>query len=141
VGADPLLFPVVDRAQVDDLLHVAPAALDFQELLVAEGDVPGGHLRVGGAQEVLAVEVLLGLRRPGIDAEQSAGGDPQAAFRPGFVEITPRSSARLSLPSLPVPSMSSLSWAIMRARAAASRSAPSGLWQMTNRSSSAIRTS
>src|SRR5579864_7508848 len=35
VGADPLLFAVVDGPQVDDLLHVPPAALDFQELLVA----------------------------------------------------------------------------------------------------------
>jgi hypothetical protein len=31
-------------AQVDDLLHVAPAALDFEELLVAQGDVLGDHL-------------------------------------------------------------------------------------------------
>src|SRR3954449_5896741 len=29
VGPDPLLFAVVDGAQVDDLLHVSPAALDF----------------------------------------------------------------------------------------------------------------
>ena len=28
VGADALLFAVVDGAEVDDLLHVAPAALD-----------------------------------------------------------------------------------------------------------------
>src|SRR6266566_1561257 len=62
-------------------------------------------------------------------------------FRPGFVEMTPRSSALLSLPSLSVPSMSSLSWVIRRARAVASRSAPSGLQPMTNRSSSAMRTS
>ena len=41
VGADALFFPVVDGAQVDDLLHVAPAAFDFEELLVAEGDVFG----------------------------------------------------------------------------------------------------
>jgi hypothetical protein len=33
VGADPVLAPVVDRAQVQDLLHVTPAALDFQQLL------------------------------------------------------------------------------------------------------------
>ena len=29
VGADAVLAPVVDGAQVDDLLHVSPAALDF----------------------------------------------------------------------------------------------------------------
>ena len=39
VGADAVLAAVVDGPQVDDLLHVAPAALDFQELLVAERDV------------------------------------------------------------------------------------------------------
>ena len=39
VGADALLLAVVDGAQVDDLLHVPPAALDLGELLVAEGDV------------------------------------------------------------------------------------------------------
>src|SRR5689334_5293385 len=38
VGADALFFAVVDRAQVDDLLEVSPAALDFQELPVAQGD-------------------------------------------------------------------------------------------------------
>ena len=31
VSADALFFPVVDGAQVDDLLHVAPAALDLEE--------------------------------------------------------------------------------------------------------------
>jgi hypothetical protein len=41
VGAYPVLAPVVDGPQVKDLLHVAPAALDFQELLVAQGDVLG----------------------------------------------------------------------------------------------------
>jgi hypothetical protein len=41
VGSDAFFFAVVDRAQVDDLLEVAPAALDFQQLLVAQGDVLG----------------------------------------------------------------------------------------------------
>ncbi|HUY46622.1 MAG TPA: hypothetical protein VMV92_12960 [Streptosporangiaceae bacterium] len=39
MGADPVFQVVIDGAQVDDLLHVPPAALDFQQLLVAEGDV------------------------------------------------------------------------------------------------------
>src|SRR6266702_7415979 len=39
VGADALFLAVADRAEVDDLLHVAPASLDFEELLVSEGDV------------------------------------------------------------------------------------------------------
>jgi hypothetical protein len=79
VGADPFFLAVVDRAQVDYLLHVAPAALEFQELLVAQGDVLGGHLRVGGPQEVLAAAVLLGGRLGRVDAEQAAGGDAQIA--------------------------------------------------------------
>jgi len=39
VGADAIFPAVVDGAQVEDLLHVPPAALDLGELLVAEGDV------------------------------------------------------------------------------------------------------
>jgi hypothetical protein len=50
VGADAVFEPVVDRAQVEQLFHVAPAAFDLQELLVAQGDVLGGQVRVGGAQ-------------------------------------------------------------------------------------------
>ena len=83
VGADAVLAAVVDRPQVDDLLHVAPAALDFQELLVADGDVLGGQLRVRGPEQVLPVEVLLGLRLRRVGAEQAAGGDAQVAVQPG----------------------------------------------------------
>src|SRR6266404_8112152 len=83
VSADPLLFPVVYGPEVDDLLHVAPAALDLQELPVAQRDVLGGHLRVGGAQQVLAVEVLLGPGLAGVDAQEAAGGDAQVAVQPG----------------------------------------------------------
>jgi hypothetical protein len=36
VGADAVFFAVVDRAQVEDVLLVAPAALDLLELLVVE---------------------------------------------------------------------------------------------------------
>jgi hypothetical protein len=61
VGADAFFLAVVDRAQVDDLLEVAPAVFDFQELLVAQGDVLRGELGVAGAQQVLAVEVLFRL--------------------------------------------------------------------------------
>jgi hypothetical protein len=41
--------------------------LDFQELIVAQGDVLGGHLRVRQAERVLAVEVLLGPGPGGVD--------------------------------------------------------------------------
>jgi hypothetical protein len=36
VGADAFFLAVAGRAQVDDLLEVAPAAFDFQQLLVPE---------------------------------------------------------------------------------------------------------
>jgi len=56
---------------------------DFQELLVAERDVLGGHVGVGAAQEVLAVEVLLGGGLRLVDAEQPAGGDAQEPLQAG----------------------------------------------------------
>jgi peptidoglycan/xylan/chitin deacetylase (PgdA/CDA1 family) len=90
---------VAGRPQVDDLLHVAPAALDFQELLAAQGDVPGGHRRVGGAQQVPAVEVLLGLRLRCIDAEQAAGGDPQVAVQARLGRDHPAEFGRWFRPS------------------------------------------
>jgi hypothetical protein len=46
--ADPVFQVVIDRAQVGDLLHVPPAAFDFEQLRVAQGDVLGGDLGVGG---------------------------------------------------------------------------------------------
>ena len=57
------------------------------------------------------------------------------------MEMTPRSSARLSLLRVSESLITSVSWAIMQARTVASRSAASGLKQMMNRSSSAMRTS
>jgi hypothetical protein len=41
VGADALFLAVVDRAQVDDLLEVALAAFDFEDLLICQRDVLG----------------------------------------------------------------------------------------------------
>ena len=73
VGADAFLQPVVDRAQIDDLLQVAPAPLDLEELLVAQRDVLGRQAGIAGAQQVLAVEVGLGLDRGLVDAQQPAG--------------------------------------------------------------------
>jgi len=77
VGADAFFLAVVDRAQVDDLLEVSPAALDFQELLAAERDVLGGQPGIGGAEQVLPVKVLLGLDLGRIDPQQAARGDAQ----------------------------------------------------------------
>ena len=77
VGADPFFEPVVDGPRVQHGFHVPPAAFDFEELLVSDGDVLGGQLRVGAAQQVLAVQVLLGFGLGLIGAEQPAGGDAQ----------------------------------------------------------------
>src|SRR6266700_3509615 len=77
VGADPFFEPVVDGPQVEDGFHVPPAAFDFEELLVSDGDVLGGQLRVGAAQQVLAVQVLFRLGLGLVGAEQPAGGDAQ----------------------------------------------------------------
>jgi hypothetical protein len=61
VSADAFFEAVIDRAQVQDLLHVPPAAFDFQELLVAQRDVGGRQVRVRAAQQVLPVQVRLDL--------------------------------------------------------------------------------
>jgi hypothetical protein len=44
--------------------------VDLEELLVAQRDVFGRQCRVGAAQQVLAVETLLGLDGGGVDAQQ-----------------------------------------------------------------------
>src|SRR6266540_3368438 len=84
VGADAFFQAVVDRSQVDDLFHVPPAAFDFQQLLVADRDVLGGQVRVGAAQQVLAVEVGFDLDRFGVDAQPAGAGDAQVAVEAGF---------------------------------------------------------
>jgi hypothetical protein len=68
------LESVVDGPQVDDLFHVPPAPLDFEELLVTEGDVLGRQMRIGASQQVLAVEVLLSLDLGGVEAEFAGPG-------------------------------------------------------------------
>jgi hypothetical protein len=47
VSPDAVLLAVVDRAQVEDVLLVAPGARDLLELLVVEGELVGGQLIVG----------------------------------------------------------------------------------------------
>jgi hypothetical protein len=51
---------VEHRAQVEGGLQVAEPALGLQQVLVAQGDLGGGQVRIGGAQQVLAVELGLG---------------------------------------------------------------------------------
>jgi hypothetical protein len=71
VGADAVLAAVQHRAQVQGGLHVAPAAFDFEHLLVAAGDVLGGQFWVGAAQQVFAVQALLGLDLGLVEAQQA----------------------------------------------------------------------
>jgi len=56
VGADAVLAAVVNGAEIENLLHIAPAALHFQELFVTQRDVLGRQFRIRRAQEVLPVE-------------------------------------------------------------------------------------
>lgn len=62
-------------------------------------------------------------------------------FRPGLAVIFPRSSPRLYSLRASVPSISSDSWATSCSRVCLSCIAASGVWQITNRSVSEIRTS
>jgi hypothetical protein len=84
VGADAVLAPVIDRPQVEELLHVPPAALDGDQLLVAQCDVLGARLRVGAVQQELAVQLGFGGDRLGVEAQQSAGCDLQVAVQAGL---------------------------------------------------------
>ena len=84
VGADAVFQAVVDRAQVEHRFHVAPAAFDFQQLLVAQGDVLSREFRVGAAQQVLAVQALLGFDLRGVDAEQAFGCHAQEPVEAGL---------------------------------------------------------
>ena len=58
VGADAVFEPVEDRAQLQGGLQVAEAAFGLEEVLVAQRDVLGGQVRVGGGEQVLAVQAL-----------------------------------------------------------------------------------
>ena len=84
IWAMPVLWLTHRAERPYGILEVAPAAFDLQELLVAHGDVLGGELETGGPEQVLAVQVLLGLDRGGVGAEQPAGGDAQVPVQPGL---------------------------------------------------------
>jgi hypothetical protein len=56
VAADAMFQPVVDGAQVQGGLQVPEGAFGLQQVLVAERNVFGRQVGVGGGQQVLAVE-------------------------------------------------------------------------------------
>src|SRR5690606_26604421 len=60
VSPDAILKTVIDRPEVDGVFEIPIQTLDAPQLLVAEGDVFGRHLVVGGADEKLAVISLFG---------------------------------------------------------------------------------
>jgi hypothetical protein len=61
VRTDAVFQAVEDRAKQQGGLQVAEAAFGFQEVLVAQGGVFGADRRVGGGEQVLAVQPGLGL--------------------------------------------------------------------------------
>ena len=108
VRADAVLEPVIDRAQVQDLFHVPPAAFDLEELLVAQRDVLGGQVRVASC--------AAGTSRPGSPAvilalsmrSSPPGVTRRNRFRPwAWWKISPRNSARFVAGRLSEPSISS----------------------------------
>src|SRR5262249_38057828 len=84
VGADTWFEAVVDRPQVQGGLQGAPAAFDLEQLLVAQGDVLSAEVGVGGAEQVLAVQLGFPLDRRLVDAQQPAAGEAQVAVEPGL---------------------------------------------------------
>jgi hypothetical protein len=91
VGADAAFLAVVDRAQAEDVLLVAPAALDLLELFAVETDLVGAEIVVRGGDEELA-----GKYRPGtrINSEASAAAD--TAGMPSTVSAGQASSTRMT---------------------------------------------
>src|SRR5271166_3910495 len=85
MGADAVFAVVIDRAQPEAALAVAPAALDGDELLVGGGQVLGAQGEVGGAQQPLAVVVRLAFDGGAVDAQQPARGAPQQPAQPRLV--------------------------------------------------------
>jgi hypothetical protein len=60
VGADSVFESVEDGAQLEGRLQVAEGAFGLAQVLVAERDLLGGEVGVGGGEQVLAVQALLG---------------------------------------------------------------------------------
>jgi hypothetical protein len=83
VGADAVLESVEHRPQQQAGLQVAEAALGFEQVLVAEGGVFGADVRVGGGDEVLAVEALFGLDLGAVDDQPPVGLLAQPATEGG----------------------------------------------------------
>ncbi len=68
---------VEHRPQLERALEVAEAAFSFEQVLVAQRDVLGGQVRVGGGQQVLAVQPLLRRDLRLVEDEPAGGQLPQ----------------------------------------------------------------
>ena len=134
VGADAVLAVVEHRAQPERALAVAPAAFDGEQLLVGGGEVVGGEGEVGGAQQPLAVQVGLAFDGGLVDAQQPGLGAAQVAAQPRLGLEASRRARRGAARSRRRSRRSAAAGARRGwSRTAASRSACSGLWQITNR--------
>ncbi len=71
--ADAGLQPVVDRSQVEGVLHLPRAGFGLGELLVAQRHILCRAARVGGGKQILAVELGLGVDGGPVEAQQPAG--------------------------------------------------------------------
>jgi hypothetical protein len=71
VATDPVLTMVEDRAESERSLHVPPAPLHFEQLLVGESQIGRGQAVVTGTQQPLAVELRLVRDGRLVDAEPS----------------------------------------------------------------------
>jgi hypothetical protein len=58
--ADAWFDAVVDGPEIEGGFEVAEASFGFEEVLVAERNIFCGQVRVGGRQQVLAVESFVG---------------------------------------------------------------------------------
>ena len=76
VGADAGLEPMEDRAQLQGGLHVAETPFGLEQVLVAQRDVLGGQVGVGGGEQVLPVEAFLGGDLGPVDHEPARGPLP-----------------------------------------------------------------
>jgi hypothetical protein len=74
VRLDAVLEPVEDGAQLERGLQVAEGALGLAQVLVAERDVFGGEVGVGGGEQVLAVEARLGRDLASVDQQPAGRG-------------------------------------------------------------------
>jgi len=77
---------VEHRAQLEAGLEVPVAAFGFEQVLVAERDVLGRQLQIGGGRQELAVQPLLRLDLRPVDAHAAVALLTQAADQRGVVD-------------------------------------------------------